>query len=117
MLAKEKEWKTTKLDYISIHSIPESIVGVYVIWCPKTDVCIYVGKAEESPVKKRLTDHWRGSHNKDLKSWLKALGNDNVEVCYRKTEKHMIDCLEKRLIHLWKPETNKDHNPNRNRRR
>ena len=117
MQTQQKKWKITHLDYESIRQIPESIIGIYVMWCPVTKVCIYVGKAEGQPLKNRLKDHYDRKTNKKLNLWLKVMKNDNVKVCYRKTDVEQINCLEKRLIQLWKPTTNDIHNPNRRKTR
>ena len=98
-----------KWSYLGIELIPKDIFGVYAFWCRDNGKCIYVGKAEDQPVKKRLGDHWRKSHNEILRLWIEAFG-DNLDVCYMSVENHRIDSLERRLIKTWKPEANLEHN-------
>ncbi len=45
--------------------------GIYAFYLDKT--CIYVGSAER-PLCDRLKEHWHGSHNKRLASWIKVYG-------------------------------------------
>ena len=105
--------KKTKFNYGSIEAISKSIIGVYVIWRPSIQCCIYVGEAKEQPLKNRLLDHWRGSHNNLLNLWLgTGMGREGIEVCYRETTKSQISPLERKLIYTWKPEANKAFNPN-----
>ena len=49
--------------YNSISQMPRDMVGVYAFWCRDNKKCIYVGKAKMRPIKIRLLEHWRGSHN------------------------------------------------------
>lgn len=104
-------YKKVKFRYGSLREIPSSIMGVYVIWCRSTNLCIYVGQAKKQSIQKRLLDHWNDSHNDLLNDWVKAI-DSYLEVCYKKCDTERIDCLEKRLIKKWKPEANKKHNPN-----
>ena len=106
---KGKHREVLGWSYISIDRIPRSAYGVYAFWYRKTGKCIYVGQAAKQPVKKRLKDHWRGSHNETLKLWLRAFGG-HLKICYMKVELNKIDCFERRLIRLWKPEANKQYN-------
>lgn len=101
-----------KWSYSNIDSVPESIFGVYAFWCKDKAKCIYVGQAGRRPIRKRLKDHWNSSHNKTLGLWIKSFGY-NLDVCFVSTEKSRINCLERRLIKLWKPEANETHNPNK----
>lgn len=98
-----------KWSYVTISRIPKSIFGVYAFWCRDNKKCIYVGKAKNQPIRNRLKDHWRESHNKTLRLWIQAFG-DNLDVCYTSTERRKIDTFERRLIKAWKPEANKQHN-------
>ena len=95
--------------YTAISKIPRANFGVYAFWCRDNGKCIYVGKAKDSPIRSRLNDHWRGSHNEILKLWIQAFGG-NLDVCYMTAERSKIDTLEKRLIKAWKPEANEQHN-------
>lgn len=105
-------YSATKWGYSFISQIPGEWVGVYIIWCPATKVCVYVGQAKEQPIKDRLLQHWTRSHNETLKRWIKAFGK-HLNVCYKPCKNARIDALEKRLIRTWKPEANEQWNPNK----
>ena len=105
--------KTTKAavkwSHATISQMPRGIIGVYAFWCRDNGKCIYVGQAKDRPIRERLREHWRSSHNEILKLWIQAFG-ENLDVCYAATERNKIDTLERRLIKAWKPEANKQHN-------
>lgn len=104
-----KQNRSEKLpwSHLAIVGIPDNICGVYAIWSRKNGKCIYVGQAKEQSIKQRLRQHWRGSHNEMLKSWIKVFGKE-LQMCYVAcSEPSKIGLLEKRLIKVWKPETNK----------
>ena len=96
----------------SISQMPKDVVGVYAFWCRDNKKCIYVGKAERRPIKERLLEHWRGSHNETLRLWIGAF-SETLDVCFMSYNPDRIDELEKRLIRLWHPEANVSGNPNR----
>ena len=78
---------------------------VYGLWFRKR--CIYVGKAQEQPIARRLEQHWRGSHNSDLDAWVKAKGAE-LRVSYRIIRKQSaISDLEEFYIKQFQPLTNK----------
>lgn len=90
----------------NIESIPDNAVGIYGFWYRTTGKCIYVGKAKKQPIKKRLKQHWRKSHNLELRLWIDEFG-EFLDVCYISVEcKKRIDRMEKRLIRAWDPEAN-----------
>ncbi len=91
--------------YLDIELIPKDIIGVYAFWCRDNGKCIYVGMAEDEPVKERLFAHWNGSHNETLKQWIQEFG-DNLDICYKAVESGRIRKLEDRLIKTWDPEAN-----------
>ncbi len=94
--------------------IPDAARGVYAFWCRDNGRCVYVGQAKDQPIKRRLHDHWKGSHNETLQNWIRSFGKQ-LDVCFVCPEPEKIDRLERRLIKLWKPEANEQHNPNRRR--
>jgi len=102
----------TKWSYPNIDRIPPELRGVYIIWCPKTKACIYVGQAKDQPIRERLLQHWSGSHNETLKLWIKAFGK-YLDVCFKPCATNRIDTLERRLIKAWKPQANRQLNPNK----
>jgi len=87
--------------------MPESVVGLYAFWYRPTGRCIYIGKAKDQPIKKRLYNHWRGvSSNDTLQLWLKAFAS-HMDFCYISVKQDYIDRWERRLIRRWHPEANK----------
>ena len=113
-MCKQERSEKLSWSYPTIEGIPNNVYGVYAIWSKTDGKCIYVGHAKEQSIRQRLRQHWNGSHNVKLKSWIKAFGK-HLELCYVAfacIEFERISQLEKRLIKAWKPETNKDHNPN-----
>ena len=95
--------------HTTILLIPRAIIGVYAFWCRDNGKCIYVGQAKDRPIRDRLRDHWRGSHNEILKLWIQVFG-ESLDVCYTSVKKDKIDTFERRLIKAWKPEANKQYN-------
>lgn len=95
--------------HIALSQVPSDGYGVYAFWCRDTGKCIYVGKAKDRPIRDRLRDHWRGSHNLILSLWIQVFG-DNLDVCYKSADASKIDVLERRLIRAWSPEANIQHN-------
>ncbi|WP_423908624.1 GIY-YIG nuclease family protein [Candidatus Spongiihabitans sp.] len=89
----------------NIDSIPPHIKGVYGFWCRTNGKCVYVGKAEKQSIKDRLTQHWRNSHNENLRLWIKAFGAF-LDICYLSVKDNRIDKMETKLIQIWHPETN-----------
>lgn len=80
-------------------------VGVYGFWYGQ--YCIYVGKTEGQTLKKRLTDHWKGSHNIDLQLWIDSKGA-KLQVAFVEIEnKKQISRYERYYIRFFQPLTNK----------
>ena len=97
--------------YSAIATVPRDMIGVYAFRFRKTGKYVYVGKAEDRPLKKRLHDHWRKSHNETLQLWIKVFG-DQLDICYASValeQRNRIGTLERRLIRLWSPEANSQH--------
>lgn len=93
------------LSLSSIERIPSSAKGVYAFWNSANGKCIYVGKAEDQPIKARLRSHLRNTHNEKLRLWIQALGA-KLHICYLVVEGGIIDKYETRLIRAWNPEAN-----------
>ena len=87
----------------SIMSVPRTLIGVYVFYYGS--IFIYVGKAAERPIQKRLEEHYNGSHNERLAVWIRAL-DGNVMFSYVSCEWARIDDLERSMIHHLQPTTN-----------
>lgn len=88
----------------TIEALPARAVGVYGIWY-KNQCCIYIGSAKNQSIKKRLLQHWAGSHNADLRDWLKAVSSD-LNFTYIEIDQENIRQIESRLIRKLKPVTN-----------
>jgi hypothetical protein len=79
--------------------------GVYAFWF--RNYCIYVGKAEKQTIRKRLIDHWIGSHNDDLRLWIYAK-RDRLAICFRIVESlSKVAAYERYYIRKYQPLTNK----------
>lgn len=89
----------------NIQSIPSAAFGVYAFLLRTTGRCIYIGKAVKQPIKVRLEQEWRNSHNPALKRWIAAFGSE-MDFCYLVLEKGIITRAESYLIATWHPETN-----------
>lgn len=98
--------------HLNITQIPIDIHGVYIFWCRDNGKCIYVGQAKLRPVRKRLKEHWDGSHNETLKLWIKTFG-ERLDVCYARVPQDKIDRFEMKLIKRLRPETNDTYNQGR----
>ena len=97
--------KVFKFSYSGITKIPKGVSGVYAFWCRDNSKCVYVGMAKEQPIRTRILQHWRGSHNEKLNMWMREFGN-HLDVCYMSVQSNRIARLENRLIRMWKPEAN-----------
>ncbi len=85
--------------------IPPDAFGVYGLWFQQK--CIYIGKAKEQPIPRRLEQHWKGSHNLLLAAWISSKGS-NLLVAYSKIKDlDRIDNFEKHCIKRFQPLTNK----------
>lgn len=92
----------------SIESMPDNAIGVYGFWNRRNGRCIYIGKTEKQSIRKRVTQEWECSHNKELKSWITHFSN-LLDICYLSVpydKVNKVDGLETRLIHKWNPEAN-----------
>ena len=89
----------------SLDKLPADAFGVYGLWYGKR--CIYVGKAEDQTIARRLVQHWRGSHNPNLANWIAAKGA-TLRVAYAVVNnKSGIDELEQFYIRRFQPLTNR----------
>ena len=79
--------------------------GLYSFWFRKT--CIYVGKAEDSSIKKRLTDHWTRTHNDYLRYWIDAKGPKLRIKTKIINNKKDIEIFERFYIRKFRPLANK----------
>ena len=95
--------------YSTLATMRRDMVGVYAFWFRLTGRCIYVGQASEQPIRARLRQHWRGSHNKMLRLWIAAYG-EYLDVCFAPVARNRIHAIERRLIRQWRPEANVQHN-------
>ena len=107
---KNRPRSTLPWSYGILTNLPEKVVGVYAFWYRHSGKCVYVGRASDQPIKDRLRQHWRSSHNEILRLWIQAYGS-HLDICYAQVEKSKIGALERRLIRLWSPEANVQHKP------
>lgn len=94
--------------YPTITEIPGELAGVYAFWYRRSGRCVYVGMTSDQPIKKRLRQHWNGSHNETLRLWIQGYG-PHLDICYAGVDRGTIEALERRLIRLWNPEANVQH--------
>ena len=97
-----------KWSYTAWMTVPADIVGVYLFWYRPTGKCIYVGMASNQPIRDRLRQHWRRSHNEGLRLWMRVFGDD-LELCYAPISRRRVRTVERRLIRLLSPEANEQH--------
>ena len=84
--------------------IPANAFGVYGLWYRRR--CIYVGKAEDQPIAKRLEQHWKGAHNPKLAAWVQAKASELRFAYLVAKEKSKVSSLEKLYIRRFQPLTN-----------
>lgn len=84
--------------------VPEK-AGIYGFWY--RGYCVYVGKTERQSLRKRLFDHWDGTHNHELQLWIEAK-RDNLLVAFLEIENiSQIGNYERYYIRVLQPLTNK----------
>lgn len=98
-----------KFSFNNIAQIPEDLRGIYCFWTHNR--CIYVGKADKLPIRKRLMSHYKKSHNDDLNLWL----NSSIVIEYtylvvEPADSKVIDETERIFIKKFRPVTNKTLN-------
>ena len=85
--------------------VPGDTSGVYAFWF--RDYCIYVGKAADQSLRKRLKTHWEKSHNAELTNWIKAKPGE-LRISFRTLDgSKAIARFEKFYIRRFNPLTNK----------
>ena len=107
-MKKGRQYERMAWSYRALEVAPDDAKGVYAFWCRENGKCVYVGKAYDQSIGKRLRQHWRGSHNRTLGLWLAAFGAE-VDLCYAPMPRERVGTLERRLIRLWNPEANVHH--------
>lgn len=92
-----------RFDWLNIARLQDDEYGVYAIW--GKNLCIYVGKAEKQSIKKRLLQHYSGSHNQYLSMWIAS--THTLWFDYNVINNiHAINMHEKRKILQLAPLTN-----------
>ena len=71
-----------RLSHTGIEKMPKDISGVYAFWCRDNGKCIYVGMAKDQPIRNRLRQHWRDSHNEKLKMWIREFWQPHRHLLY-----------------------------------
>jgi hypothetical protein len=94
---------------VHVGALPEDLYGVYMFSFRKR--CLYIGQAKAQPLKSRLNQHFKVSHNERLNDWILAYGPELI-VCCLELPKLRIDRAERRMIKARKPVANIIHNPN-----
>lgn len=92
-----------RFTFQNIMSVPRTLVGVYVFHYGP--LFIYVGKAGDRSIQKRLGEHYNGSHNPKLAIWIRALDGD-IMFSYVPCDREVIDDLERSMIQHLQPEAN-----------
>ena len=96
----------------NLDKLPPDAFGIYGVWYRKR--CIYVGKAKDQPIARRLQQHWRAAQNPDLANWLKAKGPE-LRIAYQvENDKSRINELERTYIRRFQPLANRHHYDNTN---
>ena len=93
-----------RFNWLNIGKAPEHEFGVYSIW--SKNICIYVGLAKEQSIRVRLRQHYSGSHNDILDSWIKS--SHPLWFHYESVEnKKAIEAKERIRIKRFAPIANK----------
>jgi hypothetical protein len=88
----------------SLDDISDYDYGIYGFWYDKH--CIYIGKAKEQPIKERLKQHWKGSHNPILSDWISGAGRHLCYAYLAVPDKGSIDVHERYYIRRFQPIAN-----------
>ena len=92
-----------EFNWANIQRVPSSAHGIYIFW--RGDICVYVGKAERSSIRKRLSKHYVGTHNEYLKRWIES--SITLVFQYEPVEsKQSISAKERIRIKKYRPITN-----------
>jgi hypothetical protein len=103
-VAKNKWHGPKPFTLAHIHRYAPDLPGVYTFWFGR--YCVYVGQSKKQSIRKRLIDHWQGSHNPALSIWIKAK-KDSLTVSWLPVERvAVIPVIEKRCIQRLQPLTN-----------
>ena len=90
---------------IDFDKIPSGTHGIYGIWFGRR--CIYIGKAEDQPIRTRLEQHWTKAENAEFQTWINAKGSALKFTYLVISEKSNIDSMERLFIRKFQPLTNK----------
>jgi hypothetical protein len=85
---------------LNVAKVPEGAFGVYGFWFGPR--CIYVGRATDQTLRKRLVQHFKRSHSQTLTKWLLAYGPE-VSFCCVVLERKHVSRSEVRLIRRLQP--------------
>ncbi len=99
-----------RFNFVNLNRVPADEHGIYIFWC--NSFCVYVGKAEKTTLKARLTGHYNGSHNDDLNMWINSSHELQFEYEVVDNKKAIAVKERKRIRQLW-PRTNKQLVKNR----
>ena len=94
-------------NWANIDRISDKVIGIYIFW--RGPFCLYVGKAKDQALKKRIRRHYTECHNPWLALWLKS--GHKISFSYEAvSNKASVDAKERNRIRSLKPLTNKIHN-------
>lgn len=106
----EKDITTVHFRKKVLSRLPENC-GVYVFWCKTakgSTKYIYVGMTARQSLRKRLIQHWKGSHNPRLVQWINV-SSQCLRVTTIPLPQEKIVPTEKRLICTFVPDANDPH--------
>jgi len=103
-LACDPFYNTIRFHLREIERLDASGYGVYGFWYRNR--CIYVGKADEQPIKTRLFQHYQGAHNHSLQLWIDAKGPSLI-IAFKYMPITRVRMMEKFCIRRYQPLANK----------
>ena len=101
--------KRMLVNWANLNRAPADEHGLYSFW--RGPICIYVGKAKEQALRKRLLQHYTACKNPELKLWLKS-SYDVLFEYETVANNDAIDAKERKAIKKLAPLTNKIYNTN-----
>lgn len=107
MLACNPRSNTIGFRLSEFDSLDPQARGLYAIWYKQS--CIYVGKAQDQPLRNRLQQHWKGSHNATLNDWVAAKGSALRVSIKPMLDESVIEIFERFYIRKFKPLANRQH--------
>ena len=85
--------------FTQVSSLP-TYSGIYIFWSRSKGRCLYVGQT--SCLRRRLLEHWSGSHNVRLSAWIRYFGSD-LDFCYARVPEGAVSRAERLVISGLRP--------------